>query len=74
MGSMVVSRAVDRVFQPGRTKQKRIKLIFTASPWSLLSMQLQGIRANTSLLRNRIMCTNETTYLPLDCCLSEPAL
>jgi hypothetical protein len=36
MGSMVVSRAVDRVFQPGRTKPKRIKLVFAASPWSLL--------------------------------------
>jgi hypothetical protein len=71
MVSVLASSAVDRGCEPGRVKQKTIKLVFVASP---LSTQHEGERAKTDWLGVRIMCPSRATCLPVDCCFSELAL
>ena len=63
MVSMLASGAVYHGFKP-----QTMKLVFVASP---LNTQFQGKKAKTAWLGIRIMCTNGTTYLSMDCCLSE---
>ena len=68
---VIVSVVASSVVYRGFVKPKTIKLVYVASPQST---QHYGERAKTGLFKIRIMCPNEATCLPADCCFSELAL
>jgi hypothetical protein len=69
--SVLASSAVDRGFEPGRVKQKTMKLVFVAF---LQSTQHLGERTKTSWLGIRILCPSGASCLSADCCFSELAI
>jgi hypothetical protein len=55
--------------QPPDGSNQTIKLVFAASP---LSMQHEGVRAETGWIRIRIMRPSGATCLPVYCCFKDP--